>query len=126
MKAALLTTNTSAKREFTNGLTVVSRSKYCSFSRFAQTLTILFAPDVFEGPWKSGERDGAVCIYRKTDGGVEYSAYASGEASGDGIFWEPDRKKAFKLLNGEQKGQMSLAAAEKLAKEKFNLPVPKK
>ena len=82
--------------------------------------------DVFEGPWKGGERDGAVCIYRKTDGGVEYSAYVAGEASGDGIFWEPDRKKAFKLLNGEQKGQMSLAAAEKLAKEKFNLPVPKK
>ena len=27
------------------GVVVVSRSKYCSFSRFAQTLTILFAPD---------------------------------------------------------------------------------
>ena len=27
----------------------VSRSKYCSFSRFAQTLTILFAPGALDG-----------------------------------------------------------------------------
>jgi hypothetical protein len=82
--------------------------------------------DYFEGPWKDGERDGAVCIYRKEDGTVEYSAYVAGEATGEGIHWSPDRKKAFKFFNGEQKGAISLAAAEKLAKEKFNLPVPKK
>jgi len=82
--------------------------------------------DYFEGPWKDGERDGAVCIYRKADGTVEYSAYVAGQASGDGVYWSSDRKKAFKFVNGEQKGGMSLAAAEKLAKEKFSLPVPKK
>ena len=82
--------------------------------------------DFFDGPWRDGERHGAVCIYRKADGTVEYSGYVAGDASGDGIVWSPDRQKAYKLLNGEQKGQLSLAAAEKLAKEKFNLPGPKK
>ena len=82
--------------------------------------------DYFEGPWKEGERDGAVCIYIKADGGVEYSAYVSGQATGEGIHWSPDRKKAFKFVDGEQKGGLSLAAAEKMTKEKFNLPVPKK
>jgi len=81
--------------------------------------------DYFEGPWKDGERDGAVCIYRKADGGVEYSAYVAGQATGKGIFWEPDRKKAYQIIDGEQKGGMSIAVATKFAKEKFNLPVPK-
>ena len=79
---------------------------------------------VFEGPWKGGERDGAVCIYRTAEGGVEYSAYVAGQATGDGLFWEPDRKKVYKLLDGEKKSGLSLTAAEKLAKEKFNLSVP--
>lgn len=79
--------------------------------------------DEYEGSWKNGERNG-VGIFRSADGSVNYSTYEDGMHSGEGVSWSADRKSAHKMIDGAEKNGISLALAEKVAKEKFNLPVP--
>ena len=82
-----------------------------------------FDGDEYSGGWKDGERHG-IGSFTKSDGTVEYSMYDNGNAVGDGVTWTADRKSAYKMLDGERKNEISLGMAEKLAKEKFKLPVP--
>ena len=79
--------------------------------------------DEYEGQWKNGERQG-IGMFRSADGSVSYSTYEGGMTVGEGVAWSADRKTAHKMIDGVIKTGISLALAEKLAKEKFNLPVP--
>merc|ERR1712161_34573 len=79
--------------------------------------------DEHEGEWKDGERTGKG-IFRKADGSVEYSIYIAGSREGAGVMWSADRKTATKLMEQEYETEISLPMAEKMAKEKFNWPVP--
>ncbi|KAL7523765.1 hypothetical protein ACHAXR_001046, partial [Thalassiosira sp. AJA248-18] len=55
---------------------------------------------------------------------MEYSMYEKGSHVGDGVTWSANRQTAHKLVDGEKKGEISLPMAEKLAIDKFGLPVP--
>ncbi|KAL7548590.1 hypothetical protein ACHAWF_011870, partial [Thalassiosira exigua] len=79
--------------------------------------------DEYDGPWEGGERHGKG-TFRFADGRVDYSTYKRGSHVGVGVGWSPDRKTAYKLIAGEKENEISLAMAEKLAKDKFDLPVP--
>merc|ERR1719253_1423215 len=79
--------------------------------------------DEYDGAWENGERHGKGC-FKLADGTVEYSGYIHGEQKGYGVSWSADRKTAHKLLDGDKHSKISLAEAEKLAKETFDLPVP--
>ena len=79
--------------------------------------------DEYEGSWKDGERNG-IGIFRYADGSVDYSMYTKGAHVGDGVSWSADRKTAHKMIDGNNITKISLAMAEKLAKDKFDLPVP--
>ncbi|KAL3799600.1 hypothetical protein ACHAWO_008916 [Cyclotella atomus] len=79
--------------------------------------------DSYEGEWKNGERNGKG-IFRSGDGTVEYSMYDNGNPQGEGIAWAPDRKSAWKLVNGDKTVNLLVGEAEKLSKDKFDLPVP--
>lgn len=50
--------------------------------------------------------------------------YKDGNATGVGVFWSAGYTKAFHTLDGVKMDQTSLADAEKLAKDKFELPAP--
>ena len=78
----------------------------------------------FEGPYYDGRRNGDVCIYRYADGSIEYSSWYEGLPSGVGVWWSSDRNIAYQVINGERKGGITLDVAEKIAKERFNLPIP--
>jgi len=78
----------------------------------------------YEGSWKDGERHG-IGIFHVADGNVNYSLYEKGSCKGVGVAWSADRKTAHKVLDGEKKDEISLNMAEKLARDKFDLPVPK-
>lgn len=80
--------------------------------------------DCFEGPYFDGRRNGKVCIYRYADGCIEYGSWFEGLPSGVGVMWSTDRKNAYQVINGELEGAITLAVAEKIAKETFNLAVP--
>jgi len=77
------------------------------------------------GQWKAGERSGKG-MYTMIDGSTEYCTYEKGHQVGSGIKWSPDRKSAYRLVDGKQTIQISSGVAEKEAREKFNLPVPEK
>jgi len=79
--------------------------------------------DEYEGSWKDGERHG-IGIFRVADGRVSYVLYEKGSCEGVGVAWSADRKTAHKVLNGEEKDEVSLSVAAKLARDKFDLPVP--
>lgn len=57
-------------------------------------------------------------------GDVEYCKFDKGQSVGDGITWNADRSVAHKLVDGVKKNEISLGMAEKLARDKFDLPVP--
>jgi len=80
--------------------------------------------DEYEGSWKAGERDGKG-RFQNMNGSVEYVQYEHSEAKGDGLLWSADRKIAHKTLDGYRKSKISLTMAANLAKEMFDLPVPK-
>ncbi len=82
-----------------------------------------FDGDEYEGEWKDGERQG-IGVFRSSNGSVNYSMYEGGMNVGEGVAWSADRRTAHKMIDGEMKTVISLALAEKLAYEKFNLPVP--
>lgn len=79
--------------------------------------------DEYEGPWRDGERHGTG-IFRRADGAVDYSEYDRGSQVRDGVSWSADRGKAFKTVWGKVKNEISLGMAEKVARDKFDLPVP--
>jgi hypothetical protein len=80
--------------------------------------------DEYEGGWKDGERHGTG-IFRSADGTVEYSRFDMGAVKGETIGWDAERKTAYRKNEGEDKKiEISLGMAEKLAEERFNLPVP--
>jgi hypothetical protein len=79
--------------------------------------------DNYTGEWKDGKRNGKGA-YRQMDGIVEYCIFDYGRPKGEGIAWEPDRKSAFRLKDGERTLEMLVEEAEKLSKEKFDLPIP--
>lgn len=81
--------------------------------------------EYYLGRWKAGERSGKG-MYTSIDGSTEYCIFEKGVGVGPGIKWSPDRKSAFRLVDGKQSIQISSGLAEKEAKEKFNLPVPEK
>jgi hypothetical protein len=78
--------------------------------------------DEYEGGWKDMERHG-IGIFRSADGTVEYHMMEMGVVQGESIGWDAERKKAHKTMD-EKKVEVSLGVAEKMAKERFNLPVP--
>lgn len=80
--------------------------------------------DCFEGPYNDGRRNGEVCIYQYADGCIEYGSWYEGLPSGVGVLWSSDCNNAYQVINGELKGDITLAVAEKIAKERFNLAVP--
>ena len=82
-----------------------------------------FDGDEQEGSWFEGERHGK-SVFRSSDGIVEYCLYENGRAMEEGVNWSADRKTAYKMVNGKKTSKISLAMAEKIAKEKFDLPVP--
>jgi len=79
--------------------------------------------DEYSGGWKDGERNG-IGSFTQANGSVEYSLYKNGDNIGDGLSWSADRKTAHKLVDGAKKNEISLAMAEKIAKDTFDLPVP--
>jgi len=83
-----------------------------------------FDGDEQEGSWLEGERHGTSIFRSASDGAVEYAKYVNGKASGEGVWWSADRKTARKLVDGLKSSDISLTMAEKLAKDKFDLPVP--
>ncbi len=79
--------------------------------------------DEHEGGWKDGERHG-VGIFRSADGTVGYSMYDVGMPQGEGVSWCADRKTAHKTMDGQKTVEILFEEAERLAKDKFGLPVP--
>lgn len=79
--------------------------------------------DVYEGEWKDGERNGKG-TFRSGEGIVEYSMYDNGKPVGEGVSWDPDRKKAFRLKDGDRTVELLIEEAEKLGKDMFDLPIP--
>jgi hypothetical protein len=79
--------------------------------------------DEQESQWKNGERHGK-SIFRATNGEVEYTMYEQGEAKGTGVCWNASRQTAHKTVDGKKESEISLAMAEKLARDIFDLGVP--
>ena len=57
------------------------------------------------------------------DGTATVSAYRAGRAVGDGVQWSADRQTAWRTLDGEEQGEISLDEARELA-ARIGLPVP--
>ena len=79
--------------------------------------------DKHEGEWKEGEPNGKG-IFCTADGSVEYSIYEVGSKVGEGVMWSADRKTAHKMVDGKTKCEISLAVAQQVAKDRFDLPIP--
>ena len=79
--------------------------------------------DVQEGGWRGGERHGTG-VFRGRDGRVAYATYEAGATTGEGVTWSADRTVAHRTTDGVEGDEMSRAAAERLARERFGLPVP--
>jgi hypothetical protein len=79
--------------------------------------------DKYEGQWRDGERNGKGTFYH-SDGTVEIANFECGVTKGEGIHWSPDRKTAWKLIDGEKKMEMLPEEAAEFAKEKFGASVP--
>lgn len=54
----------------------------------------------YSGDWKGGERNGKG-TFTHADGTVEICIFENGSPKGEGISWSPDRKTAWKLVDGE-------------------------
>lgn len=79
--------------------------------------------DEYEGAWAEGERNG-IGIFRAANGSVEYSTFEKGSHVGEGLWWSPDRRKAYSLVDGDKKSEMLAEEAATIANAKFGLPVP--
>ena len=82
-----------------------------------------FDGDEYAGSWKDGERNG-IGSFSLANGITEYAKFDDGSAKGEGVSWGADRQTAYKMSDGNKGVEMSLAVAEKFAKDNFDLPVP--
>ena len=76
----------------------------------------------YEGEWKADSKEGRG-TYTMNDGSARIDRYRAGKQVGDGVGWLADRQTAWRLLDGEPQGEISLDAARGLAEE-IGLPVP--
>ena len=82
--------------------------------------------DTYVGNWKNGLKHGAG-TYHWVDGEVDVSWYEEDRRVGEGVRWSANRLKAFRLIRGTRKEELSLdvayATAERLglSLEKFEL-----
>jgi regulator of replication initiation timing len=87
------------------------------------------AGDTYIGGWNNGLKHGAG-TYHWADGEVDVSWYQEDRRVGEGVRWNSSRSKAFRLLRGTKKEELSLdeayMTAEKLGLnlEKFDSGVP--
>jgi len=87
------------------------------------------AGDTYIGSWNNGLKHGAG-TYHWADGEVDVSWYQEDRRVGEGVRWNASRSKAFRLIRGTKKEELSLdeayITAEKLGLnlEKFDAGVP--
>lgn len=87
------------------------------------------AGDTYIGSWNNGLKHGAG-TYHWADGEVDVSWYQEDRRVGEGVRWNASRSKAFRLIRGTKKEELSLdeayMTAEKLGLnlEKFDAGVP--
>ena len=62
--------------------------------------------DVYDGEFKGMRRDG-VGIYRFGDGRAYASTFENNKPVGTGVFWTPDRQKAWRVVNGDAEEEVS-------------------
>ena len=77
---------------------------------------------MYEGEWKADKKEGRG-TYTYPDGRAEDGSYRAGADVGDGVQWSADRQTAWRLLDGEKQGEISLGEARELA-ARIGLPVP--
>ena len=76
----------------------------------------------FQGRWRRGQFHGAGC-YTHEDGSAEVGRYEDGRDVGAGARWLPDRSRAWRLVDGQQAGEIPLDEAAAIA-DTLGLPVP--
>lgn len=87
------------------------------------------AGDTYIGSWNNGLKHGAG-TYHWADGEVDVSWYQEDRRVGEGVRWNASRSKAYRLIRGTKKEELSLdeayVTAEKLGLnlEKFDSGVP--
>ncbi|KAL3823819.1 hypothetical protein ACHAXA_011606, partial [Cyclostephanos tholiformis] len=85
--------------------------------RHGRGIMYIEAGDTYDGQWKNGLKHGAG-TYHWVDGEVDVSWYQEDKRVGEGVRWTTDRKKAFRLVRGTKKEELSLdeayATAERL------------
>jgi len=67
----------------------------------------------FEGNFINGKREGKG-KYQLSDGRVDVYCYSNDKRSGAGVRWSRDRKKAWRLMDGKQKGKVSIEEAVRI------------
>jgi hypothetical protein len=67
----------------------------------------------FEGNFLDGKREGKG-KYQLSDGRVDVYKYSQDKRAGPGVRWSRDRKKAWRLLDGKQKGKVSIEEAVRI------------
>ena len=70
--------------------------------------------DVYEGSWNNGFKDGPG-IYRWRDGEVDVSRYSSDYRVGEGVRWNVDRSRVFRLVRGNVQDKIHLGEADWIA-----------
>lgn len=87
------------------------------------------AGDTYIGSWNNGLKHGAG-TYHWADGEVDVSWYQEDRRVGEGVRWNTHRSKAYRLIRGTKKEELSLdeayTTAEKLGLnlEKFDSGAP--
>ena len=80
---------------------------------------------VYEGEYKGKRRDG-VGIYRFGDGRAYASTFVDNKPVGTGVFWTPNRQKAWRVVDGDAIEEISAEEAKRLAaKIGQDVPLPK-
>ena len=76
----------------------------------------------YEGDWEDDKRHGKG-TWTWASGKVEVGQYNMGKRIGEGARWSSDRRTAWRLKDGDQGGEISLAEAAQIA-GRLGLPVP--
>jgi hypothetical protein len=81
------------------------------------------AGDTYIGSWNNGVKHGAGTYYW-ADGEVDVSRYNEDRRVGEGVRWNSTRSKAYRLVRGAKKEEISLDEAYNMA-EKLGLNLEK-
>lgn len=66
--------------------------------------------DVYEGEWMADRRHGRG-IYFRSDGRADVARYDSHDVVGEGVQWSPNREFSVRLIDGNNRGQISVGVA---------------